>query len=49
MVSTHLCLYKHFLNDMTIHLSKEKKQTQTFETYIFVKLLKQDETKDKTI
>ncbi len=49
MISTHLYLYKHVLNDMGIHLSKETKNIQTFKPYIFVKLLNQDETKDKTI
>jgi hypothetical protein len=45
MISTHLYLYKlHVLNDMGIHFSKERKKL-----YIFVKLLNQDETKDKTI
>jgi hypothetical protein len=34
---------------MGIHLSKEKKKTLTFKTYIFLKLFNQNETKDKTI
>jgi len=45
MISTHLYFFKlHVLNDMGIHFSKERKKL-----YIFVKLLNQDETKDKTI
>jgi len=31
---------------MGICLSKEKKKPETFKTYIFVKLLNQDEAKD---
>jgi hypothetical protein len=49
MISTHLYLYKHVLNDMGIHLSKERTNLYTFKPYIFVKLLNQDEAKDKTI
>jgi hypothetical protein len=49
MISTHLYLYKHDLSEIGIHLSKERKKTQTFKTFIFVKLFKQDEVKNKTI
>ncbi len=34
---------------MGIHLSKERTNLYTFKPYIFVKLLNQDEAKDKTI
>jgi hypothetical protein len=34
---------------MNILFSKEKKKPYTFKTYIFVKLLNQDEAKDKII
>jgi hypothetical protein len=49
MVSTHLYLYKHVLNDMGIHFQKRKIKSKTLKTYIFVKLFNQDEAKDETI
>jgi hypothetical protein len=44
IITKYLYLYKDVLNDMGIYLSKKK-----IKTYIFVKLFKQDETKDKII
>jgi hypothetical protein len=46
MISIHLYLYKHVLSAMGICFSKEKKKPEIFITYIFVKLLNQDEAKD---
>jgi len=46
MISTYLYLYKHILNDMGILFSKERKKAKKFKTYIFVKLLTSNETKD---
>jgi hypothetical protein len=43
MISTHLYLYKHALNEMAIHLLKERRKIETFKIYIFVKLFNQDE------
>jgi hypothetical protein len=37
----------HVLNEMGIHLSKVRKKTKAFKTYIFVKLFNQDEAKEK--
>jgi hypothetical protein len=34
---------------MGIHLSKERGKIKTFKVYVFVKLLNQNKTKDKTI
>ncbi len=45
MITNHLYIYKHVQNDMDIYLSKEK--NHAFKTDVFVKLFKQDETKDK--
>jgi hypothetical protein len=45
MITNHLYLYKHVLNDTCIYLSKEGKKTYT-RTYIFVKLTKQDSKKE---
>ncbi len=42
MITNHLYFYKHVLSEMGICLSKEKTKT-----YIFVKLLKQNEKKHK--
>ncbi len=46
MISIHLYFYKHVLSAMGICLSKEKKKPKICKTYIFVKLLNQDEAKD---
>jgi hypothetical protein len=45
MISTHLYLYKHVLNDMAIHLFKERRKIETFKfTYLsnyLTKIMKQ--------
>jgi hypothetical protein len=45
MISIHFYLYKHVLSAMGICLSKEKKKPKIFKTYIFVKLINQNEEK----
>jgi len=49
MISTHLYFLNHALSDMGIYLSKNEGKKWTFKTYLFVKLFKQNEAKDKTI
>jgi hypothetical protein len=44
MISTHLYLYKHVLNDMGFIF-----QNKTKKTYIFVKLFEQDVSKDNIV
>jgi hypothetical protein len=45
IISNHFYIYKHVLSEMDIYLSKRKEKTLTFETYLVVRLLNQNEGK----
>jgi hypothetical protein len=48
MISTHLYLYKHVLNDMSIHLSKKKKNPKHLKhTYLSNYIAKMKKKKKK--